>query len=53
VASASTWAPIDAAAAPDEEHGDERLPIDVGEDSEDADHLSTPEARLRVGMARQ
>src|SRR5215218_1172105 len=27
--------------------------IDLGEDAEDADHLITPEERLRVAMARQ
>ena len=27
--------------------------IDLGEDAGDADHLITPEARLRVAMARQ
>ena len=27
--------------------------IDLGEDAEDADHLITPEDRLRVAMARQ
>jgi hypothetical protein len=27
--------------------------LDVGEDAEDADHLITPEERLRVAMARQ
>ena len=27
--------------------------IDLGEDSEDADHLITPEERLRIAMARQ
>ena len=27
--------------------------IDVGADAEDADHLITPEERLRVAMARQ
>jgi arylsulfatase len=27
--------------------------IDLGEDAEDADHLTTPEERLRVAMARQ
>jgi arylsulfatase len=27
--------------------------LDLGEDSEDADHLITPEERLRVAMARQ
>jgi arylsulfatase len=27
--------------------------IDLGEDAEDADHLITPDERLRVAMARQ
>ena len=27
--------------------------IDLGEDADDADHLITPEERLRVAMARQ
>ena len=27
--------------------------IDLGDDAEDADHLITPEERLRVAMARQ
>ena len=27
--------------------------IDLGEDAEDADHLISPEERLRVAMARQ
>jgi arylsulfatase len=27
--------------------------IDLGEDAQDADHLITPEERLRVAMARQ
>jgi arylsulfatase len=27
--------------------------IDLGEDAEDADHLITPEERLKVAMARQ
>jgi arylsulfatase len=27
--------------------------IDLGEDAEDADHLITPEERLRVAMSRQ
>ena len=27
--------------------------IDLGEDAEDADHLITPQERLRVAMARQ
>jgi hypothetical protein len=27
--------------------------IDLGEDAEDADHLITPEERLRIAMARQ
>jgi hypothetical protein len=27
--------------------------IDLGEDAEDADHLITPEERLRVAMTRQ
>ena len=27
--------------------------LDLGEDAEDADHLITPEERLRVAMARQ
>ena len=31
----------------------DRVPIDLGEDAEDADHLITPEERLRVAMARQ
>ena len=31
----------------------EWVQIDLGEDAEDADHLITPEERLRVAMARQ
>ena len=27
--------------------------IDLGEDAEDADHLITPEERLKIAMARQ
>ena len=27
--------------------------LDLGEDAQDADHLITPEERLRVAMARQ
>ena len=27
--------------------------LDLGDDAEDADHLITPEERLRVAMARQ
>jgi arylsulfatase len=27
--------------------------IDLGEDAEDADHLISPEERLRIAMARQ
>ena len=27
--------------------------IDLGDDADDADHLITPEERLRVAMARQ
>jgi arylsulfatase len=27
--------------------------LDLGDDAEDADHLITPEERLRVTMARQ
>jgi arylsulfatase len=31
----------------------EWVQIDLGDDAEDADHLITPEERLRVAMARQ
>jgi arylsulfatase len=27
--------------------------IDLGEDAEDADHLITPDERLKIAMARQ
>jgi hypothetical protein len=29
------------------------IEIDLGEDAQDADHLITPEERLRIAMARQ
>ena len=34
-------------------HGQLGVQVDLGEDAEDADHLITPEERLRVAMARQ